>query len=51
MPSADNSRIIQKKNKMSNNNFMRCDPKDPDIEYICAYYGISEQFPLDQLVT
>ena len=29
----------------------RCDPNDPDIEYIKSYYGLSEDFPLDQITT
>lgn len=30
---------------------MRCDPKDADIEYIKAYYGLGEDFPSEQLIT
>jgi len=29
----------------------RCDTSDPDIEYIQSYYGLSEDFPLDQIFT
>jgi len=32
-------------------NLIRCDPKDPDIEYITTYYGLTEDFPLDQVFT
>lgn len=28
---------------------IRCDPKDPDIEFITTYYGITDEFPLDQI--
>lgn len=30
---------------------MRCDPKDPDIEFIQTYYGLSKDFPLEQIFT
>lgn len=29
----------------------RCDPADPDIEYIQSYYGLSKDFPLNQIFT
>ena len=32
-------------------NMIRCDPKDPDIEFIQTYYGLSEDFPLEQIFT
>ena len=32
-------------------NMIRCDPKDPDIEYIKTYYGLTDDFPLDQIFT
>uniref|UniRef100_A0A7S3J873 SAM-dependent MTase RsmB/NOP-type domain-containing protein n=1 Tax=Euplotes harpa TaxID=151035 RepID=A0A7S3J873_9SPIT len=32
-------------------NMMRCDPKDPDIEFIVTYYGLSKDFPVDQIFT
>lgn len=32
-------------------NMIRCDPTDPDIEYIKTYYGLSDDFPLDQIFT
>ena len=33
------------------NKLIRWDPNDPDIEYIKTYYGISEDFPFDQIFT
>jgi hypothetical protein len=30
--------------------FHRVDPKDPDIEYLRAYYGLSADFPYEQLI-
>lgn len=33
------------------NGIMRCDSKDPDIEYIKTFYGLSDDFPLDQIFT
>ena len=30
--------------------FFRCDPKDPDSEYISAFYGLRD-FPSEQLIT
>ena len=30
---------------------MRCEVADPDIEYIKSYYGLSDDFPLDQIFT
>lgn len=32
-------------------NMIRCDPKDPDIEFIQTYYGLSDDFPLEQIFT
>ena len=32
-------------------NMFRCDPNDPDIEFIKTYYGLSDDFPLDQIFT
>lgn len=32
-------------------NMIRCDPMDPDIEFIKTYYGLSEDFPLEQIFT
>jgi len=29
--------------------FLRCDPNDPDIEYLKAYFGL-ENFPVEQLI-
>ena len=42
---------IQKKTRLHSFAFLRCDPKDPDIEYLKAYYGLREDFPVDQLIT
>ena len=30
---------------------MRIDPRDPDMLYLKAYFGLADSFPLDQLVT
>jgi len=43
--------VIQEKKYNKNFSFTRCDPKDPDIEYIKAYYGLGDDFPAHQLVT
>ena len=32
-------------------NLIRWDPKDPDIEFIATYYGLTQDFPLDQIFT
>jgi hypothetical protein len=32
-------------------NMIRCDPSDPDIEFIQTYYGLSKDFPLEQIFT
>ena len=32
-------------------NLIRWDPNDPDIEYIKTYYGLTDDFPLDQIFT
>lgn len=42
---------IQKKSRNCSFEFTRCDPTDPDIEYIKSYYGLGENFPVDQLIT
>jgi hypothetical protein len=42
---------IQKKSRVCSFEFTRCDTKDPDIEYIQAYYGLRADFPVDQLIT
>ena len=42
--------IIQMKGKNKAFEFVRCDPKDPDIEFIQAFYGL-ENFPVEQLIT
>ena len=31
--------------------FVRCDPCDPDVEYIASYYGLKKDFPLNQLIS
>ena len=31
--------------------FYRCDKKDPDCEYILAYYGLGAGIPTEQLIT
>ena len=43
--------LIQNKSRTCSFEFTRCDPVDPDIQYIKAYYGLSEDFPVDQLIT
>ena len=30
--------------------FLRCDPKDPDIEYLKAYFGLNDDFDPRQLI-
>jgi hypothetical protein len=35
------------KGKNKSFEFVRCDPKDPDIEFILAYYGLGKDFPVD----
>ena len=42
---------IQEKSRKHTFEFTRCDPKDPDIEYLKAYYGLGDDFPVDQLIT
>jgi hypothetical protein len=32
-------------------NLIRCDPSDPDIEFISTYYGLSDDFPFNQIFT
>lgn len=43
--------VIQTKNKQCSFEFTRCDSKDPDIEWIKSFYGITDDFPVEQLVT
>ena len=50
-PGQDVSLKIQEKSRKHTFEFTRCDPKDPDIEYLKAYYGLGENFPVDQLIT
>lgn len=38
---------IQKKSRLCSFEFTRCDPEDPDIQYLKAYYGLGEDFPVD----
>lgn len=33
------------------NHIFRCDPQDPEIEYIKSFYGLDQDFPLEQLFT
>jgi len=42
---------IQKKSRERTFEFIRCDKNDPDIQYLQAYYGLAETFPVDQLIT
>jgi len=30
--------------------FYRVDKNDPDVEYLKAYYGLSDDFPFEQLI-
>lgn len=30
--------------------FQRCDPNDPDLQFIKAYYGLGDTFPTEQLI-
>jgi hypothetical protein len=30
---------------------LRADAKDPDIEFIKSYYGLTDDFPIDQLIS
>ena len=58
------SNVVQEENKeekkVENNvvaiqkplkNLIRCDPTDPDIEFITTYYGLTKDFPVDQIFT
>lgn len=31
-------------------NFIRCDPQDPDFQYLKSYYGLSDEFNPHQLI-
>jgi hypothetical protein len=48
--SAEKTGVIQQLGKGKKFAFLRVDPKDPDIEYIKAYYGLPGDFPMDQLI-
>lgn len=41
------SRIIQEIGGDKEFSFQRCDPQDPDIVYLKAYYGLADDFPYD----
>jgi len=41
---------IQKLSQAKAFQFMRCDPEDPDVQYLKAYYGLKPEFPTEQLV-
>jgi len=43
-------RVIQELGGGKKLAFQRVDPQDPDIQYIKAYYGLSDDFPMDQLI-
>ena len=38
---------IQRKDNLHSFAFTRCESRDPDIEYLQAYYGLSADFPAD----
>lgn len=46
----EKTRVVQELGGGRKFAFLRVDPLDPDIQYIKAYYGLSEDFPLDQLI-
>ena len=46
----EKTRVIQELSGAKKFAFLRADPQDPDIQYIKAYYGLSDDFPLDQLI-
>lgn len=43
--------VIQELSADKASEFLRADPDDPDVQYIKAYYGLSDDFPTDQLIS